>query len=71
MTRLRKRRVLIYTGQLLSLFGFEEFLESEEMPVDTLAVCCPGGVLEVAGYGEAEEFCSVYVLSIERKSTGE
>ena len=43
MIRRSKRFILIQLRELLAFF--EEFLQSEEVAVDTLAVCGPRGIL--------------------------
>jgi len=60
MIRLRKRGVCVYFGGRFAVA--DEFLETEEMAVDTLGVGGPGGVLEVAGDGAAEEGSAMCVL---------
>lgn len=60
MARLCKRFVLIDRRQLLAFF--EELLEPEEMPVDTLPVSSPCGVLQVARRCAAEQGCAMGVL---------
>lgn len=60
MGRPRERRILVYFGQGFAFL--EHFLETEQVPVDALAVCCPGGVLQVPSHGPAEECRALLVL---------
>jgi hypothetical protein len=67
MVRPRKRRVFVKVRKGFSLA--QHLFEAKQVSVDTLTVCCPSSILEVAGYRLTEQFRAVFVLflKIEQK----